>query len=237
VLPAGPFDRLADDVREFLWVLAAGELPLTGQGDLHLADLRRLQGRLAVGEPPSTLAPARRRVALLRSLCDAGRVAEERAGTLRLTDEGWEFLALPADAQTGFVFAAWWEGMDWGRWSPRSGLGRLLRRERDLLLRDLAGLPEGRVDQSSFTRRFRQLVGHRWPIALAVAGPEVWWRELWATALAPLAMLGALDIPGDVTTEPPAWFGVNDASGELLAAAMAISGPVTSRALAPATRN
>jgi len=56
-----------------------------------------------------------RRAALLRSLCDAGQLVEVDAGALRLTSQGWEFLALPSDAQTGFVFAAWWEGMDWAR--------------------------------------------------------------------------------------------------------------------------
>ena len=241
MLPSGPFERLADDVREFLWLLAAGGLPLTGAGDLQAAGLRRLQARLSNagqgdGDKPP-LAPARRRAVLLRSLCDAGQLVEVDAGALRLTGQGWGFLGLPSDAQTGFVFAAWWEGMDWARWSPRAGLGRLLRREREVLLQELAGLPEGRVDPASFARRFRALVSHRWPAVQAVAGPEVWRRELWATALAPLAMLGALDVPGPVTAEPPPWFSVNDASGELLGAAAAISEPDALCGLTPPDHN
>jgi hypothetical protein len=237
VLPSGPFARLADDVREFLLLLVAGGLPVSSKGDLRMTGVRRLQARLSGAGDPPELVPARRRAALLRSLCDAGGLVEVDAGALRLTGQGWEFLALPLDAQTGFVFAAWWEGMDWARWSPRAGLGRLLRHERDVLLQELAGLPQGRVDLASFAGRFRALVGHRWPAVLAVAGPEVWRRELWSTALAPLAMLGALDVPGSVTAGPPPWFSVNDASGELLGAAVAISGPDALCGLTPPDHN
>jgi hypothetical protein len=80
------------------------------------------------------------------------------------------------------VFAAWWEGVDWGLWAPTAELGRLLWPERDTLLQELAGLPAG-------------LVGHRWPAVTAGAGVADWARALWATALAPLAMLGAVDVP------------------------------------------
>jgi len=240
VLLIGPFHCRADDVREFLWALAGGGLPLTRRGRLHLADLRRLHERLPgggrLGRSRSAVALARRRAALLHSLCEAGRLVEVDRAALRLTSHGWEFLALPPGAQTGFVFAAWWEGVDWGRWSPRAGLVRLLRRERDALLRELAALPEGRVDLASFARRFRALVGHCWPAGLAAAGPEVWRRELWGTALAPLAMLGALDVPGEVTAEPPRWFSVNDSSGELLGAAAAISGRGAEHAATPPGR-
>jgi hypothetical protein len=226
VLPSRPFGRLADDVREFLWVLASGGLPLTDEGDLHAAGLRRLQALWeADGRSEPGSGSARLRAMLLRSLCEAGRLVEADDGALRLTGQGWQFLALPSGAQIGFVFAAWWEGMDWARWSPRAALGGLLRRERDVLLQELIGLPEGRVDPASFARRFRALVRHRWPTVLAAAGPEAWRRELWATALAPLAMLGAIDVPDPVTADPPRWFSVNDASGELLRAAVAISGP------------
>ena len=229
VLLAGPIGHLVDDVREFLWCLAGGELPLTSRGELHLADLRRVHERLpgggTLGDDRAEVAVARRRALLLQSLCDAGRLVELDAGAIRLTPEGWQFLALPAGAQTGFVFAAWWEGVDWGRFSPRAGLGRLLRRERDVLLQELAALPGGRVEVTSFVRRFRALVAHRWPTVAAIAGPEVWRREVWATAMAPLAMLGALVVEGDVTVEPPGWFTVAEAADELLAAAAAFSAP------------
>jgi hypothetical protein len=112
VLLTGPFGGLTDDIREFLLCLADGGLAL-----------------------------ARRRTALLRSLCDAGRLTEAEGGLLQLTDLGREFLDLPDPAQLGFVFAAWWEGVDWGDWAPRPELGRLLWHERDALLQELAGLP------------------------------------------------------------------------------------------------
>ena len=230
MLLAGPSDRLTDDVREFLWCLAGEGLPLTRRHELHLADLRRVHELLPGGGPVGTdrvrLAVARRRAALLQAIGDAGRLLEQRDQRLRLTNWGWEFLALPARAQAGFVFAAWWEGVDWSRHSPRAGLGRLLRHERDVLLRELWGLPTGeQVELRSFARRFRALVGHRWPTVLTVAGPEVWRREVWATALAPLAMLGALEVPGRLTVEPPEWFRLTPVAHELLGAAAAISSP------------
>jgi hypothetical protein len=61
-----------------------------------------------------------------------------------LTDDVRELLDLPDAAQLGFVFAAWWEGVDRGDWAPRSELGRLLWHERDALLPELAGLPRAR---------------------------------------------------------------------------------------------
>ena len=130
MLLTGPFGGLTDDVREFLLCLADEGLPLTGWGDLDPASLRivreRLPGGGALGDGPDGLALARRRTTLLRSLCDAGRLAEERDGALQLTALGREFLDLPAAAQLGFVFAAWWEGVDWGLWAPTAELGRLL---------------------------------------------------------------------------------------------------------------
>jgi hypothetical protein len=241
VLLAGPYGRLAEDVREFLWCLADGGLPLTSRNELHLADLRRVHRRLpgggALDGDRALLAIARRRASLLQSLCEAGRLVESGGRLLRLTADGWEFLALPGPAQTGFVFAAWWEGVDWGRYSPRAGLGRLLRRERDVLLQELAALPAGRIDLPAFVRRFRALVGHRWPTVVSVAGQETWRRELWATALAPLAMLGALAVPGEVTVEPPPWFALSDASDELLGAAAAMSGAPRAGGLAGAGSN
>jgi len=50
-------------------------------------------------------------------------------------------------------------------------------------------------------------------------------------------MLGALDVPGPVTAEPPPWFSVNDASGELLGAAAAISEPHALCGLTPPDHN
>ena len=88
----------------------------------------------AGGDGPDGLALARRRTTLLRSLCDAGRLTEADAGMLQLTELGREFLDLPDAAQLGFVFAAWWDGVDWGDWAPRPELGRLLWHERDALL-------------------------------------------------------------------------------------------------------
>jgi hypothetical protein len=146
VLLTGPFGGLTDDVREFLLCLADDGLPLTGWGDLDPAGLRLMSQRLpggAVDDRPEGLALARRRATLLRSLCDAGRLAEARDGALRLTPLGREFLDLPAAAQLGFVFAAWWEGVDWGQWTPSPELGRLLWHERAALLQELAGLPDG----------------------------------------------------------------------------------------------
>jgi hypothetical protein len=138
VLLTGPFGGLTDDVREFLLCLADEGLPLTGWGELEPASLRTVRERLpgggAGGDGPDGLALARRRTALLRSLCDAGGLAEAEAGLLQLTPLGREFLDLPDAAQLGFVFAAWWEGVDWGDWAPRSELGRLLWHERDALL-------------------------------------------------------------------------------------------------------
>ena len=57
----------------------------------------------------------------------------------------------------GFVFAAWWEGVDWGDWAPRTELGRLLWHERDALLQELAGLPPARS-----TWPARAIVAGRW---------------------------------------------------------------------------
>jgi hypothetical protein len=242
LLLAGPSGRLADDVREFLWCVAGQSLPLTRRSELHLADLRRIHEQLPGGGPLDgdqvRLAVARRRAALLQALADAGRLIEVREQRLHLTGDGWEFLRLSPRAQTGFVFAAWWEGVDWGRYSPRAGLGRLLRHERDVLLGELTVLPiGGRVELRGFARRFRVLVGHRWPTVLTVAGPEVWRREVWATALAPLAMLGALDVPGELTVEPPPWFAATPSSSELLAAAAAISQPTAPNLMAAALGN
>ncbi len=241
MLLAGPFGSLVDDVREFLWCVADDDLPLTGRDELCPSGLRRAHERLPGGGPLGSdqVLPAivRRRMALLRSLCDAGRLVEADGGHLRLSAQGWEFLGLPPGAQAGFVFAAWWEGVDWGRFSPRAGLGRLLYRKRDVLLQELAALPGGRVDLASFVGRFRVLVAHHWTAVAMLAGPEVWRCEMWATALAPLAVLGALEVPGAVTAEPPAWFAVSDSATDLLAAAAAMSGSDVVCAAAPSDLN
>ena len=185
---------------------------------------------------PTGLALARRRTSLLRSLCDAGRLTEAEGGLLQLTDLGREFLDLPDAAQLGFVFAAWWEGVDWGDWAPRAELGRLLWHERDTLVQELAGLPPGQVDLAGFARRFRALVAHRWPSMLAAADPAEWRQALWSTALAPLAMLGALDIPARMSPSP-AWFALTGTAPALVAAAAAMCGPEPPASLAAATQN
>jgi len=207
VLLTGPFGGLTDDVREFLLCLADEGLPLTGWGDLDPASLRTVRERLpgggALGDGPDGLALARRRTTLLRSLCDAGRLTEAESGLLQLTELGREFLDLPDAAQLGFVFAAWWEGVDWGQWAAQPELGRLLWHERDTLLQELAGLPPGQVDLADFARRLRVLVGHRWPSVVAAADPADWRQALWATALAPLAMLGAAAAMAGPEPPPP----------------------------------
>jgi hypothetical protein len=240
VLLTGPFGGLTDDVREFLLCLADEGLALTGWGDLEPASLRTIRQRLpgggALGDGPDGLALARRRTTLLRSLCDAGRLTEAEAGLLQLTPLGREFLGLPGAAQLGFVFAAWWEGVDWGQWAPRAELGRLLWHERDALLQELAGLPPGQVDLGDFARRFRVLVGHRWPSVAAAADPVEWRQALWSTALAPLAMLGALDVPARLSPTP-AWFSLAGTAPALVAAAAAMSGPEVPLSLATAIDN
>ena len=83
-------------------------------------------GRPRPGQPAvRARAAARRRTTLLRSLCDAGRLTEAEGGLLQLTELGYEFLDLPDAAQLGFVFAAWWEGVDWGDWAPLAMQGAL----------------------------------------------------------------------------------------------------------------
>ena len=240
MLLTGPFGGLTDDVREFLLCLADQGLPLTGWGELEPASLRTVRERLpgggAGGDGPGGLALARRRTALLRSLCDAGGLAEADAGLLQLTPLGREFLALPDAAQLGFVFAAWWEGVDWGDWAPRTELGRLLLHERDALLQELAGLPPGQVDLAGFARRFRALVAHRWPSILMAADPAEWRQALWSTALAPLAMLGALDVPARMSPSP-SWFALTGTAPALVAAAAARSGPELPPSLAAAAAN
>jgi hypothetical protein len=209
-------------------------------GDLDPASLRTVRERLpggdAGGDSPDGLALARRRTALLRSLCDAGRLTEAEAGLLQLTDLGCEFLDLPEAAQLGFVFAAWWEGVDWGDWAPQPELGRLLWHERDSLLQELAGLPPGQVDLVGFARRFRALVGHHWPSMVAVTDPADWRQALWATALAPLAMLGAIDVPARMSPSP-AWFALTGTAPALVAAAAAMAGPEPPPSLAAAADN
>jgi hypothetical protein len=129
-----------------------------------------------------------------------------------------------------------WEGVDWGDWAPRPELGRLLWHERDTLLQELIGLPPGQVDLAGFARRFGVLVAHRWPSILTVADPAEWRQALWSTALAPLAMLGALDIPARLSPSP-AWFALTGTAPALVAAAAAMSGPEPPASLAAATTN
>ena len=148
---------------------------------------------------------------------------------------GPRVLDLPDAAQLGFVFAAWWEGVDWGDWAPRTELGRLRWHERDALLQELAALPPGQVDLAGFARRFRALVAHCWPSILMAADPAEWRQALWSTALAPLAMLGALDVPARMSPSP-SWFALTGTAPALVAAA-AMSGPELPPSLAAAAAN
>jgi hypothetical protein len=115
-------------------------------------------------------------------------------------------------------------------------LGRLLWHERAALLQELAGLPDGQVDLEGFARRFRALVGHRWPAVTANAGVAEWGRALWSTALAPLAMLGAVEVPAPLSPTP-GWFAVTATAPALLAAATAMDGPEAPPALAASAAN
>jgi hypothetical protein len=54
--------------------------------------------------------------------------------------------------------------------------------------------------------------------------PAEWRQALWSTALAPLAMLGALDVPARMSPSP-AWFALTGTAPALVAAAAAMSGP------------
>jgi hypothetical protein len=239
VLLTGPFGGLTDDVREFLLCLADEGLPITGWGELEPASLRTVRERLpgggAGGDGPGGLALARRRTALLRSLCDAGGLAEADAGLLQLTPLGREFLDLPDAAQLGFVFAAWWEGVDWGDWAPRSELGRLLWHERDALLQELAGLPPGQVDLAGFARRFRALVAHRWPSILMAADPASGVRPSGRPPWPP-GHAGRPRRPGPHVPSP-SWFALTGTAPALVAAAAAMSGPELPPSLAAAAAN
>jgi hypothetical protein len=70
---------------------------------------------------------------------------------------------------------------------------------------------------------------------VAAAGPADWRQALWASALAPLAMLGALDVPARMSPSP-AWFALTGTAPALLAAA-AMAGPEAPASLAVAARN
>jgi hypothetical protein len=80
------------------------------------------------------------------------------------------------------------------------------------------------------------LVGHRWPSMLAAADQADWRQALWASALAPLAMLGALDVPARMSPSP-AWFALTGTAPALLAAAAAMCGPEAPASLAASSRN
>jgi hypothetical protein len=80
------------------------------------------------------------------------------------------------------------------------------------------------------------LVGHRWPSMLAAAEEAEWRQALWASALAPLAMLGALDVPARMSPSPD-WFALTGTAPALLAAAAAMSGPEPAPSLASAIAN
>ncbi|HEV2918608.1 MAG TPA: hypothetical protein VG673_05115, partial [Actinomycetota bacterium] len=92
------------------------------------------------------------------------------------------------------------------------------------------------VELAGFARRFRVLVGHRWPSMLAAADQADWRQALWASALAPLAMLGALDVPARMSPSP-AWFALTGTAPALLAAAAALCGPEAPASLAASSQN
>jgi hypothetical protein len=68
------------------------------------------------------------------------------------------------------------------------------------------------------------------------ADPAEWRQALWSTALAPLAMLGALDVPARMSPSP-SWFALTGTAPALVAAAAAMSGPEPPAVLAAATAN
>jgi hypothetical protein len=70
----------------------------------------------------------------------------------------------------------------------------------------------------------------------AAADPAEWRQALWSTALAPLAMLGALDVPARLAPTP-AWFALTDTTPALIAAAVAMSGMEPPASLAAAGAN
>ena len=156
-----------------------------------------------------------------------------------LTDDVREFLrCLDGDAQLGFVFAAWWEGVDWGDWAPRPELGRLLWHERDASSRSWPAFPPARSTwpASPTASGSRPAIADPASVADAAADPGEWRQALWSTALAPLAMLGALDLPARMSPSP-AWFALAGTAPALLAAAAAMSGPEPPPSLASATAN
>jgi hypothetical protein len=68
----------------------------------------------------------------------------------------------------------------------------------------------------------------------AEGGLLQWRQALWSTALAPLAMLGAIDIPARMSPSP-AWFARTGTAPALVAAAAAMCGPEPPASLAVAS--
>jgi hypothetical protein len=240
VLLTGPFGGLTDDVREFLLCLADEGLPITGWGELEPASLRTVRERLpgggAGGDGPGGLALARRRTALLRSLCDAGGLAEADAGLLQLTPLGREFLDLPDAAQLGFVFAAWWEGVDWATGRRAASWGACSGTSATPCSRSSPACPRARSTWPASPGASVPWSPHRWPSILMAADPAERRQALWSTALAPLAMLGALDVPARMSPSP-SWFALTGTAPALVAAAAAMSGPELPPSLAAAAAN
>ena len=71
---------------------------------------------------------------------------------------------------------------------------------------------------------------------VAAADPADWRQALWATALAPLAMLGAVDVPARMSPTP-AWFALTSTAPALVAAAAAMAGPEPPPPFTAATAN
>ena len=120
--------------------------------------------------------------------------------------------------------------------------GLALARRRTTLLRSLcdAGrLTEadaGMLQLTELGREFLDLPDAAQLGFVFAAGPAQWPQAIWATALAPLAMLGAIDVPARMSPSP-AWFALTGTTPALIAAAIAMSGPEPPPSLAAATAN
>src|SRR4029453_11493319 len=156
--------------------------------------------------------PARRRPARLRlrRLVGGGRLG--RLGT-------------PARARPAALARTRHPAPGAGRPAPRPARpGRLRHALPGPCPPPLAGLPPGQVPLPCFAGPFRALPSHRWPSILAAADPAEWRQALWSTALAPLAMLGAIDIPARMSPSP-AWFALTVTAPALVAAGAASRRP------------
>lgn len=235
-----PSRALPHDVRELLWCVAEETLPLlhphpsarAGRPRLAPAARQRLWPRLPSSDPSGRDGATGRIVGLdlLVELCEAGQLVEpvhagDRGWHLQLSTFGWQFLSLAQGAQVGFVFAAWWEGVDWARYCPVPALGHLLQRERHAVLSELAWVPPATIVYESFARRMRAMLMARWPELVPLLEWDAWCQQLWSLALAPLAMLGALDTNGHLGGPPPGEIITTMTTGRLLGEVATLTGP------------